>query len=103
MNFFVLGDDDVVLGFRFAGINGKAVYSKEDIEKEFNNVIKGDYGDIGVLILTEKTVKEIEDKVNEWQQKALYPLLVEIPDLYGHIEGRVSMLDSIKKAIGISI
>ncbi len=103
MNFFVLGDDDVILGFKFAGIDGKAVYSKEEIEKEFDSVIKGEYGEIGVLILTEKTVKPIEDRVNEWQQKALYPLIVEIPDLYGHIEGRVTMLDSIKRAIGISV
>ena len=36
-------------------------------------------------------------------ENSKYPLLVEIPDMNGHIEGKISLLDSIKKAVGIAV
>jgi len=103
MNFFVLGDEDVILGFRFAGIDGKIATDTQDILTEFNNIINGVYGDIGVLLITEKTGILIEDKIMEWQISGEYPLIVEIPDLDGHIEGKKTMLESIREAIGLHV
>jgi len=103
MDFFVFGDEDVVLSFKFIGIQGKVIESNNDLIDEFSRVVNGDYGEIGVLIITEKLSFAIEDKITEHQLSGHYPLIVEIPDIEGHLEGRKSMLDLIRKAIGLSV
>jgi len=103
MDFFVFGDEDVVLSFKFIGIQGKVIESNNDLIDEFSRVVNGDYGEIGVLIITEKLSLAIEDKITEHQLSGHYPLIVEIPDIEGHLEGRKSMLDLIRKAIGLSV
>ena len=32
-----------------------------------------------------------------------YPLVVEIPGIDGHLEGRTSLIDSIRDAVGIHV
>ena len=103
MTFFVLGDEDVILGFQFIGIKGKIIESSEDALLEFNNVINGNLGEIGVLLITEKVASMIEEKLMDWQISGNYPLIVEIPDLEGHLAGKKTMLESIREAIGIQV
>ncbi|OHD20042.1 MAG: hypothetical protein A2086_06620 [Spirochaetes bacterium GWD1_27_9] len=103
MTFFVFGDEDVVLGFKFIGISGLIIESKEDALLEFEKITKGEYGEIGVLIITERIALMLEDIIMDWQLKGEYPLIVEVPDMEGHIEGKKSMLESIRKAIGLSV
>jgi V/A-type H+-transporting ATPase subunit F len=45
----------------------------------------------------------IEDEVLEWQKGGQYPLIVEIPGLHGHLEGKKSLTDAIREAIGIHV
>ena len=45
----------------------------------------------------------IEEEVLQWQMGADYPLIVEIPGLHGHVDGKKSLTDSIREAIGIHI
>ena len=103
MDFYVLGDEDVILGFQFAGIKGSTVSGPEEASAEFESIVGSAYGEIGVLLISEKTASMIEDKVLSWQMTGNYPLIVEIPDLSGRVEGKKSMLDSIREAIGIHI
>ena len=103
MTFFVLGDEDVILGFQFIGIQGKIIETNEQASLEFDNVINGIYGSIGVILVSEKVSMMIEEKVMEWQVSGKYPLLVEIPDLEGHLEGKKTMLESIREAIGLHV
>ena len=103
MTFFVLGDEDVILGFQFIGIKGKIIENNEDAILEFDNAINGSYGNIGVLLITEKVASMIEEKLMNWQLSGNYPLIVEIPDMEGHLTGKKTMLDSIREAIGIQI
>jgi V/A-type H+-transporting ATPase subunit F len=32
-----------------------------------------------------------------------YPLIVEIPGIHGHMEGKKSLTDAIREAVGISV
>ncbi len=56
-----------------------------------------------VLILTEDVAVMLEDEVLEWQMKGDYPLIVEIPGLQGHLEGKKTLTDAIREAIGIHV
>ena len=103
MTFFVLGDEDVILGFQFIGIKGKIIETTDEARQEFANVTNGEYGEIGVLMITEKIASMIEDPLMDWQLSGNYPLIVELPDLEGHMEGKKSMLDSIREAVGLHV
>jgi vacuolar-type H+-ATPase subunit F/Vma7 len=103
MTFFVLGEEDVVLGFHFVGIQGIVTDTKEETIDEFNKITSGAYGEVGVLLVTEKSSVMLEDRLMKWQLAGKYPLIVEIPGMEGHLEGKKSMLDSIRKAIGLSV
>jgi V/A-type H+-transporting ATPase subunit F len=39
----------------------------------------------------------------DWQLSGKYPLLVEIPGINGRLEGRKTLVDSIREAIGIHV
>ncbi|HOV13098.1 MAG TPA: V-type ATP synthase subunit F [Spirochaetota bacterium] len=103
MRFFILGDEDVVLAFRFAGVDGVIALNSEEVNLEFDKICKEFYGEVGVLIITEKNSLLLGDKLLEWELTDSYPLIVEIPDMDGHIEGKKSMLETIRKAIGLSV
>jgi V/A-type H+-transporting ATPase subunit F len=101
VEYFVIGDEEIVIGFSFAGVKGAVVNSRDEALEEFEKAVNA--GNILVLIITECVSMLIEDRVSEWQLKGSYPLLVEVPGIEGHIEGRKTILDSIKEAIGISV
>jgi len=101
VEYFVIGGEEIVIGFSFVGVRGVVVNNREEALEEFEKAVNS--GVILVLIITEGVSMLIEDKVSEWQLKGSYPLLVEIPGITGHIEGRKTLLDSIKEAIGISV
>jgi vacuolar-type H+-ATPase subunit F/Vma7 len=103
MTFFVLGDEDVNLGFQFVGIQGKITDGAEDAKIEFDKITRGDYGEVGVLLITERVSIFLTDTIMKWQLSGRYPLIVEIPGLDGHLEGKKSMLDSIRRAIGLAV
>lgn len=103
MNLFVLGNEDIVIGFQFIGIRGAIVNSKEEAFDEFKKVTTSQYGDIAILIITEKIMLLIEEDIVSWQMSGEYPLIVEIPDIDGHIEGKKSLLQTIREAIGLPV
>ena len=103
MTFFVLGDEDVILGFGFVGIKGKIIENNDDALQEFNNVINGIHGQIGVILITERVSTMIEEKITDYQASGNYPLIVEIPDLTGHLEDKKTMLESIREAVGLHV
>ena len=41
--------------------------------------------------------------MTQWQLKGDYPLIVEIPCLQGSMEGKKSLQDSIREAVGVHI
>ena len=103
MTFYVLGDEDVVTGFGFASISGCIVETREEALKEFRKATGRELGEIGVLLITEKVSILIENEMMEWQLSGQFPLIVEIPDLDGHLEEKKSMLEAIREAIGLSV
>lgn len=101
MEFFVIGEEEIVLGFRFAGIGGATVADRDGARAAFREAVGR--GTVGVLILTEEVSAMIERDVTEWQMKAEYPLVVEIPGLQGRLPGKKTLLESIREAIGIHV
>lgn len=111
MEYYVIGEREILLGFSMVGIAGTAVSNEKEAYNAFKLVTGCDNSStLGtpssiprVLILSETVAQMLEDEVLAWQMKATYPLIVEIPGLQGRIEGKKSLSNLIQEAIGIQI
>ncbi|MBR0033239.1 MAG: V-type ATP synthase subunit F [Treponema sp.] len=110
MEYFVIGEREIVLGFNLVGVKGSIVATKSEALDAFSR-LTGHGGTVSVpvderpkiLILTEEVSQMLEEEVLEWQKGAQYPLIVEIPGIHGHMEGKKSLTESIREAVGISV
>jgi V/A-type H+/Na+-transporting ATPase subunit F len=101
LKFFVIGDDDTVLGFRLAGVEGAAVHDAASARKSLAQAI-GDKG-IGVIVMPERVAGWIRPEVDGHLFKAEFPLIIEVPDIQGPVEGRKSVKDMIRAAVGVQL
>ena len=101
MAFYVIGGEEVVIGFRFVGVPGAVVRTEDEAREAFRaaTTMPG----IKVLILTEQASSLIAREVMDWQVSGAYPLVVEIPGIEGHLENRTSLIDSIRDAVGLHV
>ncbi len=110
MEYFVIGERELILGFKLVGVDGSIALNRDEALLAFNRVTgKGGAEAVPVaerpkiLILTETVSAMIEDEVFAWQKTSQYPLIVEIPGIHGHLEGKKSLTDAIREAVGISV
>ncbi len=101
MEFHVIGDEEVVIGFRFVGVPGSVARTEEEAREAFSSVT--DEGKARVLILTEQVSSFLAREVMDWQMNGSYPLIVEVPGIGGHVPDRRSLIDSIRDAVGIHV
>ncbi len=111
MEYFVIGERELVLGFMLIGVKGSAVANRQEALDSFLEMT-GQSSMLGklsasdrpkVLILTEDVSDMLSDEVAAWQMKGDAPLIVEIPGLQGHIPGRKTLTESIREAVGIQV
>lgn len=101
MKFYVLGDDETVLGFRLVGVAGKVVEGRDESLLALNEAV-GDK-QVGVVLITEKVAAGIRDEVEARLYGLGFPLVLEIPDSSGPDPERLNIQDVVRKAIGVSI
>jgi vacuolar-type H+-ATPase subunit F/Vma7 len=117
VDYFFIGDPELVTAFRFIGIEGHAARDSGEAAAIFRRITEGWVEDAGVvlpdavkgaegcrvLILTEETAGWIEELLVNWQLSGRYPLIVEIPGIMGRMPGKKTLVDSIREAIGIHV
>jgi V/A-type H+-transporting ATPase subunit F len=116
MEFFFIGDPELVTAFRFIGIEGTTVRDSAEATAVFRRITEGwnetagaalpqtpDEAGSRVLIMTEETADWLGDVLIEWQLSGSYPLVVEIPGIMGRVPGRKTLVDSIREAIGVHV
>ncbi len=101
MNYFLIGDEDTVLGFELAGVSGLAVESAADAEKAFSTALEDRNN--GIIIITEDAADLIREKVDKYLFSAAFPLIVEIPGSRGVKKDRKDLRTLVNEAIGIKI
>ena len=99
MKVVVIADQDTVIGFSLAGVQGMIVNTEEETRKAFDEVTQSD--EVGILLITERVAQMIREKVDNWIVGGGQPLIVEIPDSEGPLEGRRTPHEFVKSAIGV--
>ncbi|MCL2691146.1 MAG: V-type ATP synthase subunit F [Candidatus Bathyarchaeota archaeon] len=76
---YVIGDNDMLTGFRSVGVDGVEVSSLEETEKALNDALKRT--DIAIIIVSDVFSNElsIRKKIDQVRLECTTPLIVEIP------------------------
>jgi V/A-type H+-transporting ATPase subunit F len=101
MDYFFIGSGELLTAFRFAGVDGAVAGGREDALAVFRRVTAE--AEARILIVEEGTAAALGDELVDWQLTGRYPLVVEIPGLAGHLEGRRTLVDAIREAIGLHV
>ena len=99
--YHIIGDQDTVLGYRFAGVSGDAVEDAAQAKTAFENALN-DSG-ITVLLVTEAVEDMIPDVVMKHRIAAKPPYLTVVQDIWGPRGGRKTLQELINEAVGIRI
>jgi V/A-type H+-transporting ATPase subunit F len=99
MKCLVIADEDTVVGFSLAGVQGIIVTTEEETRNAFDQATQ--IKDVGILLLTERVAQMIREKIDAWIIGSAHPLIVEIPDAQGPLEGRRTPHEFVKSAIGV--
>ena len=111
-DFFVIAEDEVALAFRLSGAEARGVTGREDALDAFRCATGSGpdpsgrpYPGIGakVLVMTSGVAGLLDDEAKDWQMGGDYPLIVEIPGPEGKIEGRKTLVETIREAIGVRV
>jgi len=118
VEYLFIGDADLATAFRFVGVPGVSATTPKIAAAAFRAATEGGSGldvtldggdaipspeELKVLILTEQVADALGEAVVEWQLSGRFPLIVEVPGLAGHLEGRKSLVEAIRDAIGIRV
>ncbi len=101
MKFYVIGDSNTVLAFQLVGVEGEIVQSPEQtqsaLEKAFTRK------DLGIVIIPERIANLVRSLVDKHTYKGAFPLLIEIPDMKGPMEGRKTIQELVGRAVGVHV
>jgi V/A-type H+-transporting ATPase subunit F len=115
MDYYFIGDPELVTAFRFIGIEGAPASNAEAARAAFLRITRSIDPTTGmalpslrgegcrVLILTEEAVDWLDEDLTQWQLSGKYPLIVELPGTLGRHPGRKTLVDSIREAVGVRV
>ena len=101
MKYYIIGDEDTVLGFGMVGVEGTVITTAEEAEQAFNDALQSQ--EIGILIITEQAAEMIRTQVDEYLFSERFPLIVEIPNRTGRVPEKPSLREMVNQAIGIQL
>ena len=101
MRYYVIGDEDAVLGFGMVGVAGRVADDRGVAEAAFREAVED--ADTGIVIITEAAADLIRELVDQYVFSRAMPLVVEIPGRAGRVEGRPGIRALVNQAIGISL
>lgn len=101
MSFFVIGDEETVLGFKLAGVPGKLARNEKEARESFQ-LVSAD-SEVKIIIVNEKIAEKIRKELDEHSKKNEIPLIIEVPDKDGPFKNRPELKELLKASVGIKI
>jgi V/A-type H+-transporting ATPase subunit F len=101
MQFYVIGDESTVTGFGLAGVEGEVVETADEAREALTKAFASP--DIGIIIVTERIAAQLREEMEEFIFGRTFPLIIEIPDRTGPMDGRVSIRQIVRSAVGINV
>ncbi|NOY80826.1 MAG: hypothetical protein GXP31_07450 [Kiritimatiellaeota bacterium] len=100
-SFSIIGDEDTIVGYRFAGVPGTAADTPEQALEAFRAAVREHT--CQVLLLTAPVADMIREEVLQHRVGAQPPYVVVVGDIWKTPVERPSLVDMINEAVGIRI
>jgi V/A-type H+-transporting ATPase subunit F len=101
MKFYVIADENTVTGFRLVGIEGEAVETADEAREALTKAFESK--ETGIIIVTERVASSIRAEMEAFVFGYSFPLIIEIPDRRGALEGRTSIRELVNSAVGVKV
>ena len=99
MGFYVIGDEDTVLGFRHASVRGHVVQDSKEAAEVLDDVFQA--GDQSIIIITEKLAEWIRSQMTDLRFGTERPQILEILSSERPSEASPDLMEMIRDAVGI--
>ncbi len=99
---FVIGDGDMITGFRLVGVEGVEVSSINEARRAFNAVLTRN--EVAIVIVSQafSSQPEMREELDKVRRERRSPLIVEIPPSSGTaVESRLS--ETVSKILGFRV
>ena len=101
MSYHIIGDQDTVLGYRFAGVTGDLVETEEEARAAFRAALAD--RSLMILLLTEAVEDMLGAEVTAHRMAAIPPYVTIVQDIWGPRGNRRSLQELIGEAVGVKI
>lgn len=99
MQYYVIGDEDTVLGFSLVGVYGMQATNPTQAQAAWDKALEDKEN--GIIVITQPVADMISDVVEQYLFSEIFPLVVVIPGPGGRKSNDLRTL--VNKAIGVSI
>jgi len=100
MRYFVIGDEDTVLGFSLVGTQGMVATNISEAQVALDKALE--HKEYGIIIITEDVADMIRMQVDRYLFSETFPLIVEIPNRFSE-GGSKDLKKLVNEAIGVSL
>lgn len=99
---YVIGDNDMITGFRLVGVEGTEVSTDDEAVQALQKVRAR--SDVGLIIISESFSNGplMREEVDKFRQERITPLIVQIPGSKGPAN-KMQLSDIVSKILGIKI
>jgi len=101
MKYFVIGDEDAVLGFGLVGIQGLKAENPQEAESAFKAALED--SNVGIVIIEDRIADMIRPMVDRYIFAEQFPLFVEVPGREGKQPDWRGIRAMVNEAIGINL
>ncbi|MBC8545611.1 V-type ATP synthase subunit F [Clostridiaceae bacterium NSJ-31] len=102
MKLFLLSDNiDTYLGMRLAGIEGKVLHERDEVEQAVREAV--DDPTVGILLITEKLADLCPDLIQSIKLGQKRMLVTEVPDRHGGSRAAGALERYVSEAIGVKM
>ena len=97
---FVIGDNDMVTGFRLVGVEGTEATSLDEAREALEKALTRN--DLAIVIISEEfsAQPQLHETIDRVRSERITPLIVEVPGSRGK-PSEIRMSDLISKTLGI--
>ena len=99
---YVIGDSDMITGFRLVGVEGVEVISVDEAWQALNKALAR--SDLAIIIISEEysTQPQLHGTIDKVRRERRNPLIVEVPRSRGK-PCEIRMSDLITKTLGVRL
>lgn len=99
---YVIGDSDMVTGFRLVGLEGAEAATPQEAMQALSKALAR--SDVGVIVISEAYFSDvnIRTQVDKVRQEQVTPLIVVLPGSSGQVKG-TPLSETISRILGIKL